>query len=355
MMKMVGFEESCNGKEVETCNGVSEVKKKFVVVSKNGNRWQARARDPKLKCDVYLRCYSTPEEAAVVVKKKKLEFEEIYKGEDCLGMNSFKGYFNGVKLPFGVTRDNGRWRVKVWHPKLKCDISGGSYKTCEEAAVVAEAKRAEFHDLQEPKNVKAATVAVKKRAEIRERNERESEVPRGVRRIQSGKWVARIRDPVAKTRRLGTYNTFDEAIRAFNKKKDLLAEKMTRDVFDGSGFTCTDKPGSKTNEDNSPTLLLGAENFNNDAVCDESRCGGTDTLGKLGHGLVHSSLTSVFDVKNSNSASASGKTCGLDFDRAVSLGFIDEYGQLQGEFSKFDEPMWCAADEDRIAPMKLLK
>ncbi|KAK9676204.1 hypothetical protein RND81_11G061200 [Saponaria officinalis] len=311
MMKVVECEGSCDGKEVENCDGVSEVKKKFVGVSKNGNKWRARVRDPKLKCDVSLGRYSTPEEAAVAVKRKKLEFEEIYKGEDCLGMKKFTGYFNGVKLPCGVRRENGRWRVQVWHPKLKRHISGGSYKTCEEAAIVAEMKRAEFRDLQEPK----------KRAEFRDLEERENEVarkseslqeqtgvvkvPRGVRRIQSGKWVARIRDPIARTRIwLGTYNTVDEAIRAFNQEKDLLAAEMTKADCDGSEFTYTDKPGSINN------AVRG-------------------------------------DDENLNSAS-------LDFDRAVSLGFIDEYGQLQGEFSKFDEPMWCAADEDGIAPMKLL-
>ncbi|KAK9676198.1 hypothetical protein RND81_11G060700 [Saponaria officinalis] len=353
-----------------------------------------------------------PEEAALAVKKKKLELAELYKCEDSSSLKNCRGYFKGKKLPSGVRWENGRWRVRIWN-KSNYRPSFGSYKTCEEAAIVAEMKMTEFRDLQKSEGEVGRTSQTS-----------DVNVPRGVRRIQSGKWVARIRDPVAKTQIwLGTYSTADEAIRAFNKKKDLIAAKMTKAASDESELSFVDRPGSKANETpvkferelgydsptsssgadclnniavgtyntadeairafnkkkdliaskttkaasdesessfvdetpvkferelgyDSPTSPSGADCLNNIAVGDESELGLLDIPGKLPNGIVNSSPTSVFDAKNSASASVSDKTCGLDFDRAVSLGFIDEYGQLQGEFSKFDEPMWCAADED---------
>ncbi|KAK9676200.1 hypothetical protein RND81_11G060900 [Saponaria officinalis] len=330
------------GKEVEIRDGVSEVKKKFVGVSKTRNMWQARVRDPKLRCDVYLGCYRTPEEAAVAVEKKKLEFEEIDKGGDGLGVKSCKGYFDGVRLPCGVRRDNGKWRVQLWHPKLKCLISGGSYETCEEAAIVAETKRAEFRGLQEPESEEAAIVA-EKRVEFRNLEEPEPEievagksecldeqmgdvkVPPGVTRLKSGKWVAKIRDPVLTTLVwVGTYDTADEAIASFNKKNDLLAAKMTK----------------------SSTSLVSADNLNNIAFDDESKNGVVNNPSKLGNGLVYSSPTSVLEAENENSNSVpmtvSDKTCGLDIETAVSSGLINEYGQLLGDFSELDEQMWLS-------------
>ncbi|KAK9665040.1 hypothetical protein RND81_14G086400 [Saponaria officinalis] len=468
MMNIVEIEESCNGEKVETRDGFSEVKNKFVGVTKYGNKWRARVRDQKLKTDLHLGCYSTPEEGALAVKKKKLELAELYKCEDSSSLKNHRGSFKGEKLPRGVRWENGRWRVRIRNTKLNYHPSFGSYKTCEEAAIVAEMKMAEFRDLQESEgevgrtseclnkqtsdvnvprgvrriqsgkwvarirdpvaktqiwlgtyntvdeairafNKKKDLIAAKmtkaasdeselsfvdrpgsKANETPVKFERElgfdsptpssgadclnnidvgdeSEclnkqtggvnVPRGVRRIQSGKWVARIRDPVAKTQIwLGTYNTADEAIGAFNKKKDLIAAKMTKAASDESELSFVDRPGSKANETpvkserelgfDSPTSSSGADCLNNIAVGDESELGLLDIPGKLPNGLVNSSPTPVFDAENSTSASVSDKTCGLDFDRAVSLGFIDEYGQLQGEFSKFDEPMWCAPDED---------
>ncbi|KAK9676199.1 hypothetical protein RND81_11G060800 [Saponaria officinalis] len=313
-----------NDKDVETCDGVSEVKRKFVGVSKNKNRWQARVRDSKLRRDVYAGSYSTREEAAVAVEKKKLELAEMCKGEDSSSMKTWE------KLPKGVRFENGRWFVRVWNPKLKYYPSYGSYETCEEAAIVAEMKMAEFRDLQESEG------------EVGRKSEcLNVEVPRGVRRVKTGKWVARIRDPMTKTRIwLGTYSTADEAIRAFNKKKDLLAAKMTKAASDGSKANETPVKVERELGYDSPISSLGADCLSNIAVDDESKHGILDFPGKMGNRLIDGSPTSVLEAENSDSASVSDKTCGLDFERAVSSGLVNEYGQLLGSFSELDEQMW---------------
>ncbi|XP_074274854.1 uncharacterized protein LOC141598925 [Silene latifolia] len=294
-MKRAEFEEQFMGKadvnivedeSHEICDGVLAKRKQFLKqsfgVSKKGKRWQARIRHPKLKFKIHLGYFNTPEEAVLVVKKKRSEFKEMLKAEEGLREKRRVHEFEGRKLPCGVTRQRGKFRVRLWHPELKKFASFGYYNTCDEAAVVADRKRAELRELcggkvrgsgEFPCGVtrehgkfrvrlwhpelkkfasfgyyrscdEAAVVADRKRAELREvsggkvrgSGECESEVtgnfecpdeqtsdvkvPAGVRRVRSDEWVARIKDPASNERiRLGTCDTAEEAIRSYDKKR----------------------------------------------------------------------------------------------------------------------------------------
>ncbi|KAL9246156.1 hypothetical protein vseg_019728 [Gypsophila vaccaria] len=256
--------------------------------------------------------------------------------------------FQGVKLPTGVRCENGRWRVRLWDPKLKYHPSFGSCKTCEEAAAVAERKSAEFRGLEEPES------EVVEKLEGLPEETGDVKVPRGVRRLKSnGKWVARITDPVTKSRIwLGTYDTAEEALSAFNKRNDLLDAKMRSAVCGGSELRYVDKRDSSTDEASvkverelgygSPTSSVGADCLNNIAVDGGLRSGVLDIPGMLGNGIVCSWPISVLEAGNSNSAPVSDKMRDLNFNGADSLGFINEYGQLMGQFGELDEQMWLS-------------
>ncbi|XP_074274862.1 uncharacterized protein LOC141598929 isoform X2 [Silene latifolia] len=299
--------------EVETRDGVSGAKKRFLGVTKERNRWVARVRNPMLRADVRLGRYRTPEEAALAVQKKKAEFEEMLKGEDLLSMGTCRGYFKGKKLPTGVSWDNGRYRVQIRHPKLKSSVSGGSYKTCEEAAIAADRKREELREMYGgklrviPDNeddgevFKKAECLVVSKSGCSEEQTGDIKVPPGVRRMKSGKWGVRIKKPYSKARiSLGTYDTLEEAISTLNKKKAEFDAKLKKPAFD---------------------------------------CGIVDIPANLRDGLVDRSPTSVFDPENLNNAPDSDKSSESGFDRAVSLGIINEYGQLMGKYSELDKYM----------------
>ncbi|XP_074274864.1 uncharacterized protein LOC141598931 [Silene latifolia] len=280
--------------EVETCDGVSGAKKRFLGVSKVGNRWVARVRNRMLRVDVRLGSYRTPEEAALAVQKKKAEFEEMLKGEDLSSMGTYKGYFKGMKLPSGVSWDNGRYRVQIRHPKLKKLVSGGSYKTCEEAADAADRKREEFRKMY------GGTLRVIPDNEV----------------FKKAEFDAKLKKP-----------EFDCVEFRPGSEATETPMKIERKFWYG----CR------------PTSLLDAHNLENFALCDKSSydCDKVDIPAKLGDGLVEMSPPSDFDPKNLNNARAPGSdtSCDSDFDRAVSLGIINEYGQLLGEYSELDKHM----------------
>ncbi|XP_074274855.1 uncharacterized protein LOC141598926 [Silene latifolia] len=319
--------------EVETSDGVSSAKKRFLGVDKLRNKWRARARNPLLKADVHLGYYKTLEEAAVVAAKKRAEFEEMFKGMDSSSIGNCRGYFQGKKLPKGVRWNNGRYLAQVWHPELKKEVLCGSFKNCEEAANAVDRKRAELHEMYGAKLRVIPDNEVSKEfgcSDEQSSDVMEPMVPRGVRRISSGKWVARIKKPESRDRVwLGTYNTLEMALSAFNKKKAEFDARVNMPECDWVEF----RARSEANEsqmkfecefgyDLMPTSLSCAHNLN---ALDENS---------------NWSPTSVFDPKNMNTASVGDKTFDSEFDRAVSLGIINEYGQLLGKYSEIDAQMW---------------
>ncbi|XP_074274843.1 uncharacterized protein LOC141598919 [Silene latifolia] len=325
---------------------------------------------------------SESEEAALVVKTKKAEFEGTLKGVDGLREKRRRHEFEGRKLPCGLRRENGKFRVRFWHPVLKRDVSFGTYSTYEEAAVIADRKRAELRELYggkptgssecevddkvlqetESETEEAALVADRKTADLEEvyggkvrgssecedgdeilqeieskvagkfeyANEQTSglKLPAGVRRVRSGKRVARFKYPGSWARIwLGTSDTAEEAIQSYDKN---VAVQMGYD---------------------------GLNNVEND---DKPNCGVVDVPDKLECEFVQGFPTSNIEPGTTNSACVRHKividktsqrktTCCLDFDEAVSAGFINEYGQLVGKYRELDEQLFLGLTDENFA------
>ncbi|XP_074274851.1 uncharacterized protein LOC141598923 [Silene latifolia] len=289
----------------EACDGVSAKRQQFFGVNKKGKKWQARIRHPKSKFKLHLGYFSTPEEAALVVKKKKEEFKEMLKAEEGLREKRRLHEFEGRKLPSGVTWQRGMFRVRIWHPELKKYVSFGQYSTCDEAVVVADRKRAELQEMHGGEKVAG-------KLEFSDEQTSDVKVPASVRRVRSGKSVARVKHPGSRARIwLGTYDTAEEAIRSYDKNV---------------------------------AVQMGYDGLNNFEIGDKLNCE-----------FVQGSPTSNIEPGMSGDKRVIDKeshrksSCGLDFDEAVSAGFINEYGQLLGKYRVLDEQLYLGLPDEIVA------
>ncbi|XP_074274844.1 uncharacterized protein LOC141598920 [Silene latifolia] len=302
--------------EFKDANGVSAAKRKhFVGVSKKGNSWQAIIRDPKLKIEVYLGYYSTPEEAAFVVKKKKAEFEEKLKGEDGL-REKRRG------SAFQETESEGaalvvKKKKAEFEEKFKGD-DGLRMKRCGNA-------------FQETETEEANVVADRKRAELREvcggkvRGSGECEDDNEVLLECESEVTGNFECSDEQTSDVNVPATAEEAIRSYEKRR---------------------------------AVQMGSDGLNNVEISDKPNSGVVDVPGKLECEFVQGSPTSNIKPGTSNSGCVKrviGKmsqrktTCSLDFDEAVRAGFINEYGQLVGKFCELDEQMCLGLTDENFA------
>ncbi|XP_074274847.1 uncharacterized protein LOC141598921 [Silene latifolia] len=301
----------------EACDGVLAKMKHLLGVRKRGNKWQAIIQHPKLKVRVSLGYYSTPEEAALVVKMKKAEFKESLKGEGGLREKRPWHEFAGRKLPSGVTWQRGKFCVRIWHPELKKYVSFGQYSTCDEAVVVADRKRAELGEVHGGEEVAG------KLEFSDEQTSDDVKVPASVRGVRSGKSVARDKHLGSRARIwLGTYDTAEEAIRSYDKNV---------------------------------AVQMGYDGLNNFEIGDKLNCGVVDVPDKLDCEFVQGSPTSNIEPGMSGDKRVIDKesqrktSCGLDFDEAVSAGFINEYGQLLGKYHVLDEQLDFGLPDEIVA------
>ncbi|KAI3733970.1 hypothetical protein L6452_13429 [Arctium lappa] len=150
--------------------------------------------------------------------------------------------FRGIRL-----RKWGKWCSEIRDPFSKKRIWLGTYETAEEAMNVYNAKKQEFRERQLAQNQTKTQLNIylnriesKKQPSTKPSTRVSKEVNnslngeemvklgedptrelcKGVRRTKSGRWSAKIRDPVNKSQvLLGTFDTEEEASKAFESKK----------------------------------------------------------------------------------------------------------------------------------------
>ncbi|KAK9676196.1 hypothetical protein RND81_11G060500 [Saponaria officinalis] len=381
---------TCNPEDVEmgVVNEETECKERFggdVVESKlprgvraNGyGKWEARIWHPRRKGRVSLGTFSTPEEAGRAVLRKQDHFEKLYGyksrvqyelGDASVG-ECFKDGISLTELPHGVSKtESGRWFARIKHPKKKGTVKLGPYKTSEAAVRAFNQREAEFEKRFKGKErvnkdefvdrevvlaLDATDLSVEKEPLEEEvvnldSNEatngemtKDGVLPGGITMTNSGRWGVRVIHPSNGSKQwVGSLVTTEAAVHTYNRRKadghnkcnaNKKARLYSEPIVAQKTTACY----------HSPTSVLDAENSDHNIVIDEHN----DVLVDVPINLRYESVLASCDAMKSKD----GVSDVPDFDEAVRMGIIDEYGQLQGEFSKFDEPMWCAPNDDWTA------
>lgn len=162
-------------------------------------KWAAEIRDPINKVRVWLGTFNTALEAANAYNLKKLEFDAI---------RSLSNLDAPSKTPVKVTISD--------EPK----------------AQEAEAQNAKAIVFDEPKVVTSDPKSMEDKPPVGSDGSG-LDLPTGVRKMKSGKWGARIMHPVSRGRIwLGTFDTAEEALIAYNKKMAEFEERVRSEPLD---------------------------------------------------------------------------------------------------------------------------
>ncbi|KAL9246157.1 hypothetical protein vseg_019729 [Gypsophila vaccaria] len=376
-VEMDVFNEGIEGEE--NVNGDDVGRKPPRGIRANGHgRWEGRIWHPKRKGCVSLGCFGSPEEAGLAVVKKREQFEKLYGYRSWIqGVSVGEGLNDSTsvaELPRGVRKSiSGRWYARIKHPKKKCMIKLGPYDTPEAAVGALNKRKAEFEvrfkgkervseDVFVDRDIVLALAAsdlTDEKEHLKEKvanfdssgaidggMSRDGVLPDGIRMTKSGRWGVRATYPSnGSTQWVGSFLTTEEVVRAYNRRMADLESK------------CNAKKRAKRSSEpivaqktldsgacyHSPTSVLDAENSNHSTASDEV----DNALIDAQINVQYDSAVASHDAIKSNY----GVSEVPNFDEAVTMGIIDEYGQLQGEYSKFDQPMWYAPDDIWTTPL----
>ncbi|XP_021754036.1 uncharacterized protein LOC110719407 [Chenopodium quinoa] len=346
-MKEVEFEERFKGKEVRRGEGF-ESKVCSVVRQLEDGRFEARVWHPKLRSYVFVGVYDSHDHAEIAAKMKKGQFKKRYRSLKRITSNKVK---------------SGDWPLRVG-----CESGSSSENPSNGVGCV---RREIVIGLAAPM-LPSEGDAMKQRAtnsEFVKASDGEEvgdvDLPAGVKLTKSGRFGVRVTHPGTGTQHwLRSYGTLEEALKAFHRKtvefeKEFKSKKRVR----------PDElivPPKKSEGG----LLYGSPiSVFMDVEDDESS--GMDSVVKnevvhdpmeLEYGVVHGSPTSVLEVESVNSGYVSvqeSKASDISsenlkqpfvpfstFDEAVRLGIMNEYGELLGVYSKYDEPEWLSNDDE---------
>lgn len=185
-------------------------------------------------------------EIVLGVRAEDKDGDESLKRSDSVDQSQTeRKKFRGVRL-----RKWGKWCSEIRDPFNKKRIWLGTYETAEEAMNAYNAKKEEFRERQLGHNqqntrtdihhtrdeskpstrfLKEVNNALNGEKTVKLGEDPSRELCKGVRRTKSGRWGAKIRDPVKKSQVwLGTFDTEEEASKAFESKKLEVGSKGIR-------------------------------------------------------------------------------------------------------------------------------
>ncbi|XP_057543167.1 uncharacterized protein LOC130821422 [Amaranthus tricolor] len=311
------------------------------------NEGEIGEKEKKASARIRLEAFDTDEKDIRVYKQEEDKFDERFKGKENKGkIHGFEGS-EKTKGRSIVRNLEGRWEAKVQNPKTKTYVSLGTFRTRKQAqTAVREEKMVQFRtkfeggsrsnrhccgckNSDDPRGVGCKEIVIGLAApQLLNDGDAatNSELPAGVRLAKSGTFGAWITCPVSGIERfLHTYKTPEKAMNAVNrgKFKEHFKSRTTKRFRPVEDVIRTSKKTKCDVIHGSPTSVLDAENEN--------------------IAIASSSIDNQFETQTR-------VVLPFTFDEGVKLGIMNEYGQLLGEYSKCDEPMYLSTcDEDDAA------
>ncbi|XP_048502614.1 uncharacterized protein LOC104896504 [Beta vulgaris subsp. vulgaris] len=329
-----------------------------VRMTKSG-RFGALISDPVLGTGHWLGSFKTLEEAGNAVNRKMAEFEEAGNAVNRK-MAEFEEAGNAVNRKMAEFEEGFRLRRRS-NPMRKCVEQSRRPKCgCENTdETCGEVGREVVNGLAAPTRLTSDGKAISLELFKAVKSEESDRVlPKGVKMTKSGRFGARVTHPVLGTELwLGSYFTLEEAVNSLNRKtaefeKCFESRKRVRPDDEVINSPKKTKYGFSNG---SPTSILDCENENiatmnselKNEVADYGVVHGLPSSdvepGKVNGGHVNAleSKASVTSSENQQEL-----VLPLSFDDAVRLGIMNQYGQLLGEYSKYDEPMWLSDHDE---------
>ncbi|KMT08268.1 hypothetical protein BVRB_6g141950 [Beta vulgaris subsp. vulgaris] len=315
-----------------------------VRMTKSG-RFGALISDPVLGTGHWLGSFKTLEEAGNAVNRKMAEFEEAG--------NAVNRKMAEFEEGFRLRRRSNPMRKCVEQsrrPKCGCENTD---ETCGEVG------REVVNGLAAPTRLTSDGKAISLELFKAVKSEESDRVlPKGVKMTKSGRFGARVTHPVLGTELwLGSYFTLEEAVNSLNRKTAEFEKcfESRKRVRPDDEVINSPKKTKYDFYNGSPTSILDCENENiatmnselKNEVADYGVVHGLPSSdvepGKVNGGHVNAleSKASVTSSENQQEL-----VLPLSFDDAVRLGIMNQYGQLLGEYSKYDEPMWLSDHDE---------
>uniref|UniRef100_A0A803MU15 AP2/ERF domain-containing protein n=1 Tax=Chenopodium quinoa TaxID=63459 RepID=A0A803MU15_CHEQI len=348
-MKEVEFEERFKGKEVRRGEGFESKKVCSVVRELEYGRFEARVWHPKMRSYVFVGVYDSRDRAEIAAKMKKGQFKKRYRSLKRITSNKHK---------------SGDWPLRVGCESGSSSENPSNGVGCVGREIVVGLAAPMLPSEDDAMKQRATNSEFVKAGDGEEVGD--VDLPAGVKLTKSGRFGVRVTHPGTGTEHwLRSYGTLEEALKAFHRKTAEFQEefKSRKRVRPDELINFPKKSEGRFLNGSRTSVFVDVE--------DDESSGTVSVMVKnevvhdpmeLEYGIVHGSPTSVLEVESVNCGDVSVKESkGSDissenqkqpfvpfssFDEAVRLGIMNEYGELLGEYSKYDEPVWLSNDDE---------